>query len=123
MCIENYHVVVLEEDTIAYKVVHKDGYSNYLPRRRLFQEKDGIRYRDRGECLHYPEGDVVFSPIPETPGLYCYTTLDAAALCAEGSQSKIIKVFIPKGTTAGAGMNGYSDVLCPEILIVMGDAS
>lgn len=99
-------ILQLEEDTVYYKVVtlknpneEKQFQSCVKSKARTVQNG----YRLKGRVLNYKIGKNTTSSFEDTPGLYCFTTKEAASLFiyvrdAPFVIEKVIRVLVKKGT-------------------------
>lgn len=81
-------------------------WSFYLPTQRTQQNP----YGDQGDLLQYEIGALTFSPMPDTPGMYCYynRTFSYSTDCQ-------YIIYIPPGATIRKGF----DVCIPAFLTDM----
>ena len=103
MCIEIASEGKLKKSIKAYKVVRKTPKPGVFksivnPSTRSLQPG----YYNVGKCLQYEIGKTYRSPIPVTPGFYCYASRAYARYIRSGgfnTFSYIIQVVVPKGAT------------------------
>lgn len=98
---------ITEHDITAFKVVlltkvEGEFTSQYIPRRRTFQEG----WETRGRVKKYREGKNYRSSLNKTPGLYCFASFPSFT-CTD--LEAVLEVCIPAGTKIVKGYYGYSD--------------